>query len=84
MQGLSLSEDVVNFYLDSHEPFNQGQICVALRWITSINKLYVIGKWNKEALKVNVPEKKEYERLRTESLSKLHPHFLVTESTISI
>ena len=83
VQGLSLSEVVVNFDLKSDESFNQGQIYVALSRITSVNKLYLIGKYNKATLKANVPAKKENERLRIESLFKPHPDFLVTESTIA-
>ena len=75
VQGLSLSEGAVNFDLESQKSFNEGQIYVSLNRIISINKLYLIGKYNKAALKVHISAKKEYERLRTESLFKSHPHF---------
>ena len=49
----SLTEGVVSFDLESEKSFNQGQMYVALSRITSINQLYLIGKYNKAALKVN-------------------------------
>ena len=45
VQGLSLSEVVVSFDLDSQKSFNQGQIYVLLSRITSIGRLYLIGKY---------------------------------------
>ena len=69
VQGLSLTEEVAIFDLESQKSFNQGQIYVALSRITSINELYLIGKYTKAALKVN-ESKKEYEKLRTESYFK--------------
>ena len=68
VQGLSLTEGVAIFVLESQKSFNQGQIYVALSRITSINELYLIGKYTTAALKVN-ESKKEYEKLRTESSS---------------
>ena len=65
-QGLNLTEGVAIFDLESQKSFNQGQIYVALSRITSINELYLIGKYTKAALKVNESAKKEYEKLRTE------------------
>ena len=69
VQGLSLTEGVAIFVLESQKSFNQGQIYVALSRITSINELYLIEKYTKAALKVNESAKKEYEKLRTESSS---------------
>ena len=53
MQGLSLTEGVVSFDLESQKSFNEGQMHVVLSRITGINELYLIGKYNKAALKVN-------------------------------
>ena len=69
VQGLSLTEGVAIFVFESQKSFNQGQIYVALSRITSINELYLIGKYTTAALKVNESAKKEYEKLRTESSS---------------
>ena len=64
VQCLSSTEGVVNFDLESQKSLNQGQMYVALSRITSINELYLIGKYNKAALKLNEAAKREYERLR--------------------
>ena len=61
MQGLSLAEGEVSFDLKKQKSFNQGQIYGALSRISSMNKMYLIGSYNKAALKVNDPAKKEYE-----------------------
>ena len=58
MQGLSLAEGVVSFELEKQKSFNQGQICVALSRISSMNEMYLIGSYNKVALKVNESAKK--------------------------
>ena len=58
-------EFVVSFDLESQKSFTQGQIYVAPSKFTSIDKLYLIEKYNKVALKVNLSAKKEYERMRT-------------------
>ena len=49
-----------------------------------MNKMYLIGSYNKAALKVNESAKKEYERLRSEGLFKSQPHLVVTETSITI
>ena len=59
-------------------------MCVALSRIATINELYLKGKYNKAALKVNESAKREYERLRTESCFKLQTQNRVTESAITI
>ena len=70
VQDLSLTEGVVCFDLESQKSFNHVQMYVALSRITSINELYLIGHYNKTALKLNESVKREYERLRTESYFK--------------
>ena len=51
--GLSLVDSVVSFDLEKQKSFNQEQIYVALSRISSMNKVYLIGSYNKDALKVN-------------------------------
>ena len=84
IQGLSLNERVVSFYLECQKTFNRGEMFVALSRITSIDELYLIGKNNKAALKVDESSKREYERLRTESCFKSKTQNRVTESAITI
>ena len=84
VQGLSLAEGVVSFDLEKQKSFNQGQIHVALSRISSMNKMYLIGSYNKATLKVNESAKKEYERLRNEGLFKSQSHLTVTEISITI
>ena len=84
VQGLSLAEGVVSFDLEKQKSFNQGQIYVALSRISSMNKMYLIGSYNKAALKVNESAKKEYERLRSEGLFKSQSHLAVTETSVTI
>ena len=52
--------------------------------ISSMNKIYLIGSYNKVSLKVNKSTKKEYERLRSEGLFKSQSHLVVTETSITI
>ena len=49
-----------------------------------MNKMYLIGSYNKAALKVNESAKKEYERLRSEGLFKSQSHLAVTETSITV
>ena len=49
-----------------------------------MNKMYLIGSYNKAALKINKSAKKEYERLRSEGLFKPQSHLAVTETSITI
>ena len=56
--GLSLAEGVVSFDLERQNSFNQGQIYVALSRISGMNKMYLIGSYNKATLKVNDQQKK--------------------------
>ena len=46
--------------------------------------MYLIGSYNKAALKVNKSAKKEYERLRSERLFNSQSHLTVTEISITI
>ena len=84
VQGLSLAEEVVSFDLEKQKSFNQGQIIFALSKISSMNKMYLIGSYNKATQKLNESAKKEYERFRSEGLFKLQSHLAVTETSITI
>ena len=56
--GLSLAEGVVSFDLEKQTSFNQGQIYVVLSKISRMNKVYIIGSYNKAALKLHKSAKK--------------------------
>ena len=56
--GFSLAEGVVSFDLEKQTSFNQGQIYVVLSKISRMNKMYIIGSYNKAALKLNKSAKK--------------------------
>ena len=49
-----------------------------------MNKMYLIGSYNKATLKVNESAKKEYERLRSEGLFKSQSHLAFTETSFTI
>ena len=52
VQGLSLTSAVVSFDLEKQNSFNEGQIYVALSRITSIDNIFLIGKYNRNFFKV--------------------------------
>ena len=52
--------------------------------MNKIYLMYLIGSYNKAALKVNKSAKKEYERLRSERLFNSQSHLTVTEISITI
>ena len=79
-----MAKGVVNFDLEKQRYINQGQIYVALSRISSMNKMYLIGSYNKAALKVNESAKKEYEILRSEGLLKSQSHLAVIQTSITI
>ena len=56
--GFSLAEAVVSFDLEKQTSFNQGQIYVVLSKISRMNKMYIIGSYNKTALKLHKSAKK--------------------------
>ena len=57
VKDLSLPETVVRFDIEREKCFNQEQLYVALSRISSMNKMYLIGSYNKAALKVNDQQK---------------------------
>ena len=56
--GVSLAEGVVNFDVEKQTSFNQGKIYVVLSKISRMNKMYIIGSYNKAALKLHKSAKK--------------------------
>ena len=58
VQGLNLAEGVISFDLKKQKSFNQGQIYIALSRISSMNKMYLMGSYNKAALKKEYESKK--------------------------
>ena len=64
VQGLSLNEGVISFYLHHQRYFNQGQMYVALSRVTSLDRMFLIGNYNKTTIKENSSAKQEYHRLR--------------------
>ena len=57
-QNLGLAEGVVSFDLEKQNSFNQGQIYIPLSRTSSMNKVHLIGSYNKTPLKVNKSAKK--------------------------
>jgi len=66
----TLQSAVVSFELFQQRQFNAGQMYVALSRVTNIDGLYLIGDYNKSAIRVNVDAGHEYERLRNSNCIK--------------
>ncbi|XP_066926174.1 uncharacterized protein [Clytia hemisphaerica] len=64
VQGLTLQSAVVSFELFAQKIFNEGQMYVNLSRVTDINGLFLIGEYNKKAIRANKEAGIEYERLR--------------------
>ena len=84
MQGLSLDEDVISFDLDRQRSLNQGQMYAGLSRITSMGEMFLIGNYNKTAIKENSSTKQKYQRLRRENKSSILPFVSVSEMTLNI
>ena len=84
MQGQSLDEGVTSFDLHRQRSFNQGQMYVALSRITSLDRMFLIGNYNKTAIKENSSAKQEYQRLRRENKFTTLPFVSVSEMTLNI
>ena len=84
MQSLSLDEDVISFDLDRQRSLNQGQMYAGLSRITSMGEMFLIGNYNKTAIKENSSTKQEYQRLRRENKSSILPFASVSEMTLNI
>ena len=63
-----MAECVVSIELEFQKSFNQEQMYIALSRTANINQLYLIEKYDKATLKVDVSAKKEYEKLQTKNV----------------
>ena len=80
VQGLTLKSAVVSFELLNQRYFNEGQMYVSLSRVTDINGLFLIGEYNRNAIRVNNEAGLEYERLRNScSLKNNHSFLSVTQ-----
>ena len=68
VQGLSLSKIVVSFQLLKQRNFNFGQIYVALSRVTSLDGLFILGTFDKKAIRASPKALEEYNRMRHESI----------------
>lgn len=59
VQGLSLTEAVISFNLQKQRSFKNGQMYVALSRVTSLQGLYLIGKFNSNAIVVDKNAERE-------------------------
>ena len=63
-----MAECVVSIELEFQKSFNQEQMYIALGRTANITQLYLIEKYDKATLKVDVSAKKEYEKLQTKNV----------------
>ena len=66
VQGISLHDVVISFDLNKQKSFLPGQMHVALRRLTNLHGMYLIGNYSKFAIKVNNAAAEEYRSLRVE------------------
>ena len=64
VQGLSLTSAVLSFDLEKRKSFNEVQAYVALSRGTSIDNIFLIGKYNRNVFKVNESAVAQNKRLR--------------------
>ena len=64
VKGLSLTSAVFSSDLEKQKSFNEGQMYVTLSRVTSIDNLFLIGKYNRKVFKVNESVVAEYNKLR--------------------
>ena len=84
VQGVSLSDGVISYELERQKSLNQGQIYVAMSRISKLEKMYLIGSYNRNVIKVNKSAKKEYERLYREYLLSLLSFPKASNDTLTI
>ena len=70
VQGLTLQKLVVNFDLHKRTQFNNGQMCVALSRIASLDGFHIVGNFDKCKIKADHRATDEYQRLH-------HSHMMV-------
>ena len=80
VQVLSLTSAVVSFDLEKQKSFNEGQMYVALSRVTSIDNLFLIGKYNLNVFKVNESAVVEYGRLRGNRFKTINTDYVDSNS----
>ena len=68
VQGLSLEQSVIDFYLQKKKSFGPGQMYTALSSVKTYDNLYCIGEIKKSIVKVNKDVLLEYEQLKQNGL----------------
>ena len=61
---LGLTSTVTSFDLEKQESFNEGQMYAALSKVSSIDNIFLIGKYSANVFKVNENSILEYKRLQ--------------------
>ena len=85
VKGLSLTSVVVSFDLEKQKSFHAGQMYFALSSITSIENLFLIGKYNSNVFKLNKSPIVEYSRLRENRLDTIYTDYVDCNSlTVSL
>ena len=85
VQGLTLTSAVVRFDLEKQKSFNEGQMYVALSWVTSIDNLFLIGKYNRNVFKVNQSAVAECNKLPENKFDTINADFVDCNSlTVSL
>lgn len=63
VQKITMGKVVISFDLLRQRSFNYGQMYVAMSRVTSLNRLYLIGKFNLSAVKAVSRTIHEYQRM---------------------
>ena len=85
VQGLSLDKVVISFDLEKQRGFKCGQMYVALSRVTSLQGLFLTGRYNPGAIKADKKVFEECQRLKTESrLLSIPTCSPVTENSFTI
>ena len=85
VQGKTFQKIVVWFDLFKHQTFNPGHIYVALSRVTSLVGLYLIGTYNRKALKVDQRAKVQYDYMRKNcQFQKVEGHCDTTNNSLVI
>ena len=86
VQGLTINKGVVGFDLVKQKAFNPGQMYVALSRIAKYSGLFLIGQYNKSAIRASKTAGQEYERLRSTSnlLLTIQEKYVTTNNSLTI
>ena len=84
VQGLSLKSGIISFDLERQKSFNKGQVYVALSRITNFESMYLIGTYQRSAIRLNLSAKSEYVRLREESKMTPLPKLVLTNVLLTL